>query len=114
MRIVGEASKLDALDTISGESISLYSSVIPSSVRTLEYVGQPPIGKLPAPASVKVLKRDLHCAMPGLMRSVRARLSSKACSTESSFAPGCSAIHFVPVSSEAKKKTRWQKLSITS
>jgi hypothetical protein len=50
----------------------------------------------------------------GATRSVRAGPTSKASCTDSSVVPSCSTAHFAPVASEAKKRTRWQKPSITS
>ena len=86
----------------------------PLFIETLEHFRKPPIGQLPMRASVEVLNRDLHCPTPGMIRMVSARPTSKASATDSSVVSGCSAIHLVPVSSEAKKRTRWQKLSMTS
>src|SRR4029077_12551699 len=72
------------------------------------------INCLPMRTTLEVLDRDLHARTLGTTRSFRTRPISKASWTGSRVVPSCSAIHWLPVSFEAKNKTRWQKLSITS
>jgi len=77
-----------------------------------KYVPDPLVREPPMGAPIEVLNRDLHEL--GATRSVSTRPTSNAWSTGNKVVPSWAAIHLSPVLWEAKKRTRWQKLSITS